>query len=407
MLRFIVSDLYPNYYNQFSCLGSKCVETCCQGWKIDVDEICHKKYEELERKYEDDKIERFLKKNTNPTNHKFSYIEMKKNGFCPFLDKSKLCTIQKKFGEDYLPNTCKTFPRRTIDFDEIKIKTLSLACPEAARLCLTSKNSMEMKSGNKDENNFLKIVPSYLHNSFTIVGEKLFNKIYLLFKDEGFDLKSLLIICESILNEQKNLERNPEKIDEIFNFIVNKFRKIDFPNYDKSKLKINFLSDVNTLIQNTNPDCSLNELLSKAHKELVEKNSDTEKSIINFKNVEKNHYLKFEKVNYRILRNYFLNEILGHAQIFTNELPNCRNRFYLTILCAVISKLITIGIISEKNKKLDNQILINAIQKVAKNFGAFVIVDSNHEYEFHPEIFSALKKIDKNSIFNSLFLLFS
>ena len=93
------------------------------------------------------------------------------------------------------------------------------------------------------------------------------------------------------------------------------------------------------------------------------------------------------------------------TQIFTNELHNCRNRFYLTILCAVISKLITIGIISEKNKKLNNQILINAIQKVAKNFGAFVIVDSNHEYE-RSEILSALNKIDKNSIF-SLFLLFS
>ena len=44
--------------------------------------------------------------------------------------------------------------------------------------------------------------------------------------------------------------------------------------------------------------------------------------------------------------------MLGHAQIFTNEVPNCRNRFYLTILCAVISKLITIGILSEKSKKL-------------------------------------------------------
>ena len=61
----------------------------------------------------------------------------------------------------------------------------------------------------------------------------------------------------------------------------------------------------------------------------------------------------------------------------------------------MISKLITIGIISEKDKKLDNQILANAIQKVAKNFGAFVVVDSNHEYEFHPEIFSALKKLIK------------
>ncbi|PPR43041.1 MAG: hypothetical protein CFH30_00337, partial [Alphaproteobacteria bacterium MarineAlpha8_Bin1] len=103
---------------------------------------------------------------------------------------------------------------------------------------------------------------------------------------------------------------------------------------------------------------------------------------------------------------YFLNEMLGHAQIFTNEINNCRNRFYLTILCALISKLIIIGCISEKKKTLDNQIMINAIQKVSKYFGALVLVDRNNEYKFHPEIYSALRKVDKNSVFNSLFLLF-
>ena len=60
---------------------------------------------------------------------------------------------------------------------------------------------MEMKSGNKDENNF-KIVPSYLHNSFTIVGEKLFNKIYLLFKDESFYLKYLLFVKVFLMNKK-------------------------------------------------------------------------------------------------------------------------------------------------------------------------------------------------------------
>ena len=38
----------------------------------------------------------------------------------------------------------------------------------------------------------------------------------------------------------------------------------------------------------------------KAHKELVEKNSKPESSIINFKDVEKIIYLKFEKDNYSI-----------------------------------------------------------------------------------------------------------
>ena len=34
-----------------------------------------------------------------------------------------------------------------------------------------------------------------------------------------------------------------------------------------------------------------------------------------------------------------------------------------------------------------------------------MLVDSNCEYEFHPEIYSALRRIDK-SIFNSLFFTF-
>ena len=81
-----MNDLYPNYYNQFSCLGSECIETCCQGWKIDVDQSCHQKYEELRRKFDDNKIDKFIRKNSSPTSRKFSFIEMKKNGFCPFLD---------------------------------------------------------------------------------------------------------------------------------------------------------------------------------------------------------------------------------------------------------------------------------------------------------------------------------
>ena len=103
----------------------------------------------------------------------------------------------------------------------------------------------------------------------------------------------------------------------------------------------------------------------------------------------------------------FLNEILSNVQIFTNQTLNCRNRFYLIILCATISKIIVIGDITKRSRKnIDKNILTNAIQKVLKNFGAFIKVDNNQEYIFHPEICTALEKVEKNNIFNSLFLLF-
>ncbi len=401
-----MGNLSPSYYNKFECLGSECVETCCQGWNIDVDYNCHLKLNDLSRKY-DDNIEKFLTKGKNPTHDKFSYINMKKDGFCPFLDKDKLCGIQKKYGETFIPETCKNFPRRTVDFDTVQVKTLSLGCPEAARLCLTQKDSMKVFLNEKEEINFLKIVPDHLHNSYTRVGEQLFNRVYDLFKKEDLHTPNLLIICESILNEQKNLEVNPHKIDSVLDFLVKKFKNLDFLNFDRSIIKLNFLNDLNIFFQNNEPESSLSRILSKIQNELVEKFSNLEEALNNLKIIDKMKYENFEIKNYKIFRNYFLNEMLGHAQIFTNQTPNCRNRFYLTILCAIVAKIITIGNISENpNKKHKEDILINSIQKVARNFSAFVIVDENQEYKFDAEICAMLEKIDKNNIFNALFLLF-
>ena len=120
-----------------------------------------------------------------------------------------------------------------------------MACPEVARLCLTQKDSMKVFLNEKKEVNFFKIVPNHLHNSYTRVGEQLFNRIYNLFKKKNLHIPNLLFICESILNEQKNLEVNPDKIDSVLDFLVNQFKKLDFLNFDRSIIKLNFLNDLN------------------------------------------------------------------------------------------------------------------------------------------------------------------
>ncbi len=399
-----MADVYPSYYNDFSCIGSRCNDSCCMGWKIDVDLACHNKHVELNKKSGDKYIDKFLM-SSNPSVSKFSFIKKKMNGKCSFLDESNLCSLQKKLGEDYLPDTCQTFPRRRVNFDEINVKTLSLACPEAARLCLTKKNSMEIHSGEKQTNSFLKIVPSYLHNSFTRIGELLFNKIYFLFKDGNLNLPSSIIICENMLNEQNNLEKDPEKIDSILNFMKDEFKNLSFLNCDRSDTKLTFLTDLNNFTKKLDSKWPIKQLLSNAHTELVKKYSQPEEAKKNFKNLEKKLDIYCSGKNYNILRNYFLNEILGNAQIFTNQAANCRNRFYLTILYSIISKFITIASLSKKNE-YDEKDHLNAIQKVMKYHGLFVRSDANQEFILHPEILLALKKVDKNSVFNSLFLLF-
>ena len=208
-----------------------------------------------------------------------------------------------------------------------------------------------------------------------------------------------------MLNEQNNLEKNPEKIDSILNFMKEELKNLSFLNYDRSASKLTFLTDLNNFTKKLDSKWPIKHILSKVHADLVEKYPRTEEAKINFKNLEKklDTHCKGKKNN--ILRNYFLNEILGNAQIFTNQTANCRNRFYLIILCSIISRLITISSLSHKNE-YDEEIHLNAIQKVMKYHGFFVRSDGNQEFTLHPEILLALKKIDENSVFNSLFLLF-
>ena len=40
--------LKPFYYDDFKCIGSKCIDNCCSNnWNIDIDEKTYKKYKKL------------------------------------------------------------------------------------------------------------------------------------------------------------------------------------------------------------------------------------------------------------------------------------------------------------------------------------------------------------------------
>jgi hypothetical protein len=55
---------------------------------------------------------------------------------CPFWGLDKLCHLQKKYGQDYMPLVCIQFPRQLYNLGAFCEEMLYLACPEAARLFL-------------------------------------------------------------------------------------------------------------------------------------------------------------------------------------------------------------------------------------------------------------------------------
>ncbi|GIO67589.1 flagellin lysine-N-methylase [Paenibacillus cookii] len=138
--KFVV--LKPQYMNQFQCIGPSCPDTCCAGWKIDIDKRTYKNYRNIRNKDIANKVSEFVVRNKEESNdEKYAYIQAKE-GACGFLNNG-LCDIQLNFGEDYLSKTCLTYPRVFNFVDERVELSAKLSCPEIARLALSNEKPME------------------------------------------------------------------------------------------------------------------------------------------------------------------------------------------------------------------------------------------------------------------------
>ena len=42
-----MKNYQPDYYNNFKCIADKCSITCCQEWKIAVDDATNRKWKKL------------------------------------------------------------------------------------------------------------------------------------------------------------------------------------------------------------------------------------------------------------------------------------------------------------------------------------------------------------------------
>lgn len=47
-----------DYFDSFECIGSSCVNTCCRGWNISIDQSTYEFYQKQQGEFG-----RFLKKN--------------------------------------------------------------------------------------------------------------------------------------------------------------------------------------------------------------------------------------------------------------------------------------------------------------------------------------------------------
>ncbi len=139
----IVNFFMPKYMMDFKCISSKCEDTCCAGWDINIDENTYNRYinstGELKTLLEGKFIEN---KNEHDTFNR-GFMILKSESRCPFLNENMLCDIHGSVGEEHLCITCKNYPRVFNIVDNTYEKSGLPSCEEICRKAFLNKEKME------------------------------------------------------------------------------------------------------------------------------------------------------------------------------------------------------------------------------------------------------------------------
>lgn len=194
----------PNYYNKFKCIADKCMDNCCIGWEIDIDNSTAEKYRNISGDFG-----KRLKENISFGES--SCFILGEDDRCPFLNNHNLCDIITQLGESALCQICTDHPRFYEWFGNIKEGGIGMSCEEAARIILTEESPFSyMETEISDEEYFN--YDEYLYDILFRLRERTIN----IFNDKTIPLSQCLIdILELTSIQQECMDNDCPLPDDI------------------------------------------------------------------------------------------------------------------------------------------------------------------------------------------------
>lgn len=132
----------PDYYKEFQCTADRCEDTCCAGWQIVVDKKALNKYKQVRGP--------FLKRILTGVDFMNGTFRHRKEKRCAFLNEENLCDMYIGIGEASLCRTCRLYPRHIEEFEGVREITLSVSCPEVARILMNKMEPVTLRSVERD-----------------------------------------------------------------------------------------------------------------------------------------------------------------------------------------------------------------------------------------------------------------
>ena len=222
--------IYPDYLKQFQCSGKECPDTCCKGWGIQIDRKTWKKYQE-----ERGMLGKQIRKNVNKRDRTLKFQE----GACNFLTKEGLCGLQQAKGAEFLCKTCREYPRHLEIYGEQKEWSLSLSCPEVAKLILTREGPIKWLAIEKEvESNYKGEVEERLVELYYTMRGGLTEVIQDPTKPIAIKVAEAMALAHDFQTYQKKERKeNWEEVEERIQSVWNRYKKENENGKLEKKLK--------------------------------------------------------------------------------------------------------------------------------------------------------------------------
>lgn len=169
---------YPDYYKKFSCIADKCPDTCCGKWQIVIDDDSLERYQEYDGDYRPELHRK--------VNWKEGVFRHGRSGKCAFLRDDMLCDMYIHMGKNSLCTTCREYPRHTEEFENVREVSLSLSCPEVARILMNITDKVTFVTEEDDEDEVFDDFDYFLYSNLEDIREEILNVI----QDRSVDIRS-------------------------------------------------------------------------------------------------------------------------------------------------------------------------------------------------------------------------
>lgn len=211
---------YPDYYKKFVCTGSACRDNCCAaGWQISIDEESLNMYKNMEGD-----IGVRIRNSIDWKTGLFEQYEHK----CALLNENGLCDVYCDAGEDKMCVLCQRYPRHYEEYENLREISLSISCPEAARIVLTRKEKTGFYTEEDETEEEYEDFDYLMFTKLVEIREFLFKTV----QDRSMPFKHRMAIVLKTVHDIQNLINKDEifEIDELLD-------KFNQPDFTKSAIK--------------------------------------------------------------------------------------------------------------------------------------------------------------------------